>query len=184
MSLGFRKGLYATLIDGPVLTAASSSSCLPATKPTLSANFFDTLPQVLFIKLHGRISCVVTTPGTARFDVRLGGTVVWDSLAIPLNVVAQVTVPFDLEIMLTLRAIGSAASFMGVGRFTSHAVVGAAAPGTGGATSEMLPYNTAPVVGSTFDTEVSQQLDMNFTQTVGTGSMTVHQAVFESPRWE
>jgi hypothetical protein len=184
MALGYRKGLYASQIDGPTLTAAAAATMLPATKITLIPNFFDAIGQVFLIKVHGRISCAVTTPGTARFDVRLGGTVIWDSLAIPLNIVAQVTVPYELDIMLTLRGIGSAATFIGVGRFTSHAVVGAAAPGTGGATSEMLPYNTAPVVGTSFDTEVSQQVDMFFTQTAATGSMTAHQIFFESPRWE
>ncbi len=184
MSLGYRKGLYSTQIDGPTLTAAAAATCLPATKPTIPANFFDVIGQVLLVKAYGRISNAVTTPGTARFDLRLGGTVIFDSLAIPLNIVIQTTVPWELEIMLTLRAIGSAANFMGAGRFTSHAIVGAAAPGTEGATSEIIPYNTAPVVGGNFDSEVSQQIDMFFTQTVATGSMTLHQCFIESPRWE
>ena len=184
MSLGYRKGLYSTQIDGPTLTAAAAATMLPATKPTLPANFFDMIGQVFFVRAYGRISCAITTPGTARFDLRLGGTVVFDTLAIPLNIVAQTTVPWELELMLTLRAIGSAANFMGMGRFSTRAIVGAAAAGTEGSTNEIVPYNTAPVVGGNFDSEVSQQLDAFFTQTVATGSMTLHQFVCESPRWE
>jgi hypothetical protein len=185
MSLGYRKGIITAQIDGPTLTAAASATCLPAAaRRTLGPNFFDAIEQTLIGKIMGRISCAVTTPGTARFDVRLGGTVIFDSLAIPLNIVAQVNVPFEFEFILTLRALGAAANFFPGGRFTSHALVGAPAPGTGPAGSELLPYNTAPAVGANFDSTIAQQLDCNFTQTVATGSLTVHQALFESHRWE
>lgn len=184
MSLGYRKGIYSSQIDGPTLTSAAAATCLPATKPTLPANFFDTIGQVLLLRLFGRISCAVTTPGTARFDVRLGGTVVFDTLAIPLNIVAQTTIPFSLEVMMIMRAIGSAGNFFGLGEFKSRAIVGSPAAGSGPAGVELVPYNTAPVVGGNFDTEVSQQLDVFFTQTVATGSLTVHEAFLESPRWE
>jgi hypothetical protein len=84
---------------------------------------------VLKVVLHGRISNVVTTPGTARFDIRMGpsGTiVVYDTGAMNLNVVAKTNVPFWLEVMLTCRAVGAgtASNFMGVGIFQSEAVVG------------------------------------------------------------
>jgi hypothetical protein len=37
-----------------------------------------------------------------------------------------------------------------------------------------LPYNTAPAVGTGFSSVVSQQMDLFFTQTVATGSITLH----------
>lgn len=185
MSLGYRKGIISAQVDGPALTAAAAASCLPpAALATLPANFFDAIGQTLIGRIAGRISNVITTPGTARFDIRLGGTVVFDSLAIPLNIVAKVNVPFEFEFMLTLRALGAAANFMGVGRFLSEAVVGSPLPSAGGSGVILLPYNTAPAVGGNFASTAGQQLDCFFTQTVATGSLTVHQALFESHRWE
>jgi hypothetical protein len=42
-----------------------------------------------------------------------------------------------------------------------------------------VPYNTAPVVGAGFDSTIANALDFRFTQTVATGSMTVHQFLIE-----
>jgi hypothetical protein len=184
MSLGYRKTLYVAQIEGPTLAAAAAATCLPATKPTLAAGAFDQIGQTLWGRLTGKISCAVTTPGTARFDVRLGGTVVFDSLAIPLNVVAKANVHFEFEFLLTLRAIGAAANFMQWGKFTSEAVIGSPLPTVGGSGVLLLPFNTAPVVGGNFDSQAAQSIDVFFTQTVATGSLNVEQAVFEAPRWE
>ncbi len=184
MSLGYRKTLYTAQTDGPTLTAAAAATCLPATKATLAAGAFDAIGQTLWGKLTGRISCAVTTPGTARFDVRLGGTVVFDGLAMNLNIVAKTSVHFAFEFLLTLRTIGSAANCMGWGKFESEAVIASPLPAVGGSGFFLLPLGTAPAVGGNFDSQAAQSLDVFFTQTVATGSLTVHQAVFEAPRWE
>jgi hypothetical protein len=184
MSFGYRKTIGVIHTDGPTLTAAAAATCLPATKSTIAAGAYDAEGQTLWGKLTGRISCVVTTPGTARFDVRLGGTVVFDSLAMPLNIVAKTNVHFEFEFLLTLRAIGSAANFEQWGKFTSEAVIGSPLPTVGGSGVLLVPYNTAPIVGGNFDSQAAQTLDMFYTQTVATGSLTVHQAVFEAPRWD
>lgn len=184
MSIGYRKTIYSAQVDGPTLTAATNATCLPATVPPLPGGYFDAIGQVLWGKLTGRISCAVTSPGTARFDVRLGGTVVFDSLAMNLNIVAKVNVHFAFEFLLTLRAIGAAANFEQWGQFTSEAVIGSPLPTVGGSGVLLVPYNTAPVVGGNFNSAVAQTLDVQFTQTLATGSLTVHQAVIESARWE
>jgi hypothetical protein len=185
MSFGYRKALVSQQADGPTLTAAAAATCLhAASKKTLAANFYEVFGHVLAIKAAGRISCAVTTPGTARFDVRFGGTVVFDSLAIPLNIVAKTNVPFELEIFMSMRTVGSAANFMGWGRFASEAVVGSPLPSVGGSGVIQLPYNVAPAVGGNFDATVSQLVDLFFTQTVATGSLTLHQYLLEAPTWE
>jgi hypothetical protein len=184
MSFGYRKCLATTQVQGPTLTAAAAATCLPLTKATLPAGAFDALGQTLWGRLTGRISCVVTTPGTARFDLRLGGTVVFDSLAMNLNIVAKVNVHFEFEFMLTLRTLGSVASFMQWGKFTSEAVIASPLPTVGGSGVLLVPYNTAPVVGATVDAQTALSIDSFFTQTVATGSLNVEQAVFEAPRWE
>jgi hypothetical protein len=139
---------------------------------------------MLKITLQGRISCVVTTPGTARFDVRMGpsGTiVVFDGGALNLNTTAKTTVPFWVEMVLTCRAVGTGTSsnFMGVGTFQSEAVVGSAANTAGGNGCLLMPVG-APAVGGGFDNTAANALDIFFTQTVATGSMTVHQYKVES----
>ncbi len=167
------------IADGPTLTAAARASCIPTgSRVTLPNNLFY-IGRVMKVMIGGRISCVVTTPGTARFDICLGaaGTViVFDTLALNLNVVAKVTVPFYFEAKLVCRAVGSGTStnFFPMGcYFTSEAVVGAPLPTVGGNGSLMVPVGT-PAVGAGFDNTAASILDVFFTQTVATGSMTVH----------
>src|SRR6266851_6353280 len=129
--LGFRVAsvLVSATGDGPTLTAAAAASCLPGSGQfTLPANFFTAIGKRVTISAQGRISCVVTTPGTARFDVRLGGTVVFDTGALNLNVVAKTNVPWWIEIPLTCRATGpgAAANLIGFAMYQSEAIVGAA----------------------------------------------------------
>jgi len=123
----------------------------------------------------------VTTPGTARFDVGLGGVVAFDSLAIPLNIVAKTNVGWWLEILLTCRTIGqsTSATLMGQGFWTSEASIGAPAAAAGAPGSFILPYAVAPAVGTGFDSTSALALDLFFTQTVATGSMTLHQYLLE-----
>ena len=177
---------YAPLVisytDGPTLTAAAAASCIPVgSKITLPNNFWS-LGKKLHITLAGRISNVVTTPGTARFDVRTGpasATVAFDSGALLLNIVAKTNVPFLVEIDLTCSAIGTGTSTVlrGVGRFESESVIGSPANTAGGNGSLLFPVlATSSTTGSIgFDNTLANQLDIFFTQTVATGSMTVHQ---------
>jgi hypothetical protein len=172
---GWVETLITSQIDGAALTAAAAASAIPAAaKFTLPANFFS-VGKVLKVEAAGRISTVITTPGTARFDVRFGGTAVFDGLAMLLDTAAGHTnMPWHLEILMTCRVIGAAASLMGVGKFTSEVVRGAGTMPLGVMTA-MLPWNSAPAVGATFDSTATQAVDLFFTQTVATGSMTCHQ---------
>jgi len=92
-----------------------------------------------------------------------------------LNIVAKTNVPWELEIDLTCRAVGAvtASNLMGIGRFTSEAYRGSPVPSVGGNGTLMVP-TTAPAVGTGFDNTAANVIDMFFTQTVSTGSMTVH----------
>jgi hypothetical protein len=171
-------------VAGPTLTAAAAASCIPTPgRIVLPSNFFE-IGDVLKLTLAGQISCAVTTPGTARFDVRMGpsGTiVVFDTGALNLNIVAKTNVPFWLEILLTCRAIGAstASNFMGIARFQSEAVIGSVANTVGGNGSLLAPVG-APGVGTGFDVTAANAIDVFFTQTVATGSMTVQQYLAES----
>lgn len=165
--------------DGAAITAASRTSCLPAAtgSPKLA------LPsgliaenQMYALRAFGRISCVVTTPGTARFDLSLGGVVVFDTGAINLNIVAKTNVTWWLDVLLAVRARGGGTSALlfGIGTWTSEAVIASPTAATGGNGVVTVPYNTAPVVGGGFDSTQANPIDFSFTQTVATGSMTLH----------
>lgn len=168
--------------DGPALTAAAAASCVPTYVPTTLAAGYWQVGRIWRLRATGRISCAVTTPGTARFDLRLGGIVAFDTLAIPLNIVAKTNVRWDLDVLLTCRAVGSgtSANLIGSGHWLSEANILTALPATGpGPGGCLVPFNTAPVVGSGFNSQSALTLDMFFTQTVATGSMTLHQLVIE-----
>lgn len=163
--------------DGPTLTAAAAASCLPTYLPTTLPAGYWSIGRAWRLRAAGRISCAVTTPGTARFDLRLGGTVVFDTLAMPLNIVAQTNVPWWLDVLITCRAVGSgtSANLFGQGLWLSPASINTAAPSTGpGPGGQLVPYNTAPAVGGGFNSQSALTVDLFFTQTVATGSMTLH----------
>lgn len=168
--------------DGPTLTAAAAASCVPTYIPTTLPAGYWQIGRVWRTTISGRISCAVTTPGTARFDLRLGGVVAADTLAIPLNIVAKTNVPFRVELISTCRAVGSgtSANLITQGYWLSEAGLNTAVPATGpGPGGNTLPYNTAPVVGTGFNSQSALTLDCFFTQTVATGSLTVHQFLIE-----
>jgi hypothetical protein len=168
-------------VAGAAITAASETSLLPAAQvKTLPANFF-AVGRTLRIRASGLISTVITTPGTLRFKVKLGSVAVFDSLAIlPDAAAAHSAKGWDLEILLTCRAVGSgtSANLWGSGKFTSEVVAGSGTMPLG-ALVAMLPWNSTPAAGSGFDSTATQALDLTFTQTVATGSITLEQYFVE-----
>jgi len=166
--------------DGPVLTAAAAAICLPSTAlVTLYPNFW-AVGRTMRIKASGRISSIITTPGTARFDVRMTSSVVFDSLAILLDTVAaHANVGWLLEIILTCRAIGPTGNLFGQGKWICEDILGVPATAPKGVLSAILPWNSAPAVGGNFDTTVAHILNLYFTQTEATGSLTLHQFIAE-----
>lgn len=170
--------LVISSVDGPTLTAAAAASCIPTPARIILPNNFWYLGKKIRVGFSGRISCAVTTPGTARFDFRTGpsGTIIaYDSGALNLNVVAKTTVPFLFELDLTCKAVGISTStqLAGLGRFVSEAVVGAPLPSVGGNGVLLCPVGT-PTLGTGFDNTLANAIDIFFTQTVATGSLTVH----------
>lgn len=180
MSLGFYETLASLNADGTALTAAARASLTQGATAT-GARFTMPANRVKIgdqFKLWaaGRISCAVTTPGTARFDLAAGATVIFDTLAIDLNIVAKTNVNWVLDVTGTVRAIGTTGNIFWQGFWLSEAnkltAVPTTGPGPGGA---MVPWNTAPVIGANYDTTISALWDFFFTQTVATGSVTLHQ---------
>lgn len=174
----WQETLVTAQVDGTAHTTAAALSIIPAAAAyTLPTNFF-AIGKQLLIKATGRFSTVVTTPGTFRFDVRLGATVVFDTQAIALATAdAYTNQAWELEILLTCRAIGSgtATTLFGQGHFASMNLAGSPATPPKGGLVAALPWNTAPAVGTGVDCTATQKVDLFFTQTVATHSVTLHQ---------
>lgn len=164
--------------DGSALSNSSSAtSILPAqAKFTFPANFFDYVGRKLKVSAQGRVSNIVTTPGTLTLDLRLGGTVVFNGGAMQLSTTAHTSVPWWWDVELTLRVTGSSAQFMGQGRFVSQAANISGADSTTGH-SVLLTPNTAPALGTAFDATAAEQLDLFAAfSTANTGNaITLHQ---------
>lgn len=166
------------ITDGPTLTAAARASCIPTAERIVLPNKFFYPGRRIKFSMSGRISCVVTTPGTARLDICMGSagtTIVFDTGALNLNVVAKTNVPWQFEAELICRAVGAGTSttFFPKAWFASEAVVGAPLPSAGGNGFLNVPVGT-PAVGAGMDNTAASALDVFFTQTVATGSFTVH----------
>jgi hypothetical protein len=171
------KGYTDTLVsqgaDGTAITASTTETRLQhsAAKCVLPAGYFEAPGKTLEIWLRGRISTVVTTPGTLTLRVKLGSTVTtgtgavtggvsaWDSGAIALNVAAKTNVTFGLHLLLTSQVIGDGAlaKLMGIGLLCSEALVGA----TAGQPLDFWLPASAPAQGAGFDSTAPQSLDMS-----------------------
>lgn len=180
----WQETLIASYTDGPAITnTVTQGSIIPTdAKVVLPANYFQ-LGTVLKITAQGRVSNVVTTPGTLLFQVLFGATAVYNNAAaaMNLNVVAKTNVTWWLEILMTCRAVGTAANLMGIGQWTSESVVGAPANTAGGAGSLFIPAS-APAVGSNFDSTVSQAIDLQakFSVATATTSIQTHEYKVEA----
>jgi hypothetical protein len=169
--------LISSAVDGTAVTGTSTGSVLPAAaKLTTAANFFGHAGQMLRIHAAGRVSNIVTTPGTLTLAVALGPTsniTAWSSGAVSLNATAKTNVSWTLDLVLTVRAVGSgtSANLIGVGNWTSESVVGSA---SGTALSALCPAS-APAVGTGFDSTVSNILDLQATFSLTGNSITCHQ---------
>lgn len=156
--------------DGTALTASTTPTSIlnPAARFTLPANLL-LIGTKLHVKASGRVS-TVTTPGTLTLDMRFGATaVIFNGGAITLNATAQTNASWVFDADLIVRSIGAStsATILGTATWSSRALVGSAASGTGYGGSAILP-DTAPVVGTGFDSTIANTVD--FFATWGTSN--------------
>jgi hypothetical protein len=180
---GWAESLITAETDGPALSGTAAASILPTgAKYVLPNNFFD-VGKKLRLHMWGRVSNIVTTPGTLTLDVRLNTTpiIVFTGGAMQLNAVAKTNVSWEAIISLTCRAIGNGttANLMGEGRWTSESVVGSPLPSAGGSGSLLMPAS-APAVGTGFDSTAANQVDVFGTFSLTGNGLTLHQYVLES----
>lgn len=179
MSLGFWETLTSIQAQGTAITAAARTSMTVGSTQarfTLPANKVKQVGDMFWLKATGIISSVVATPGTGRFDLGFGANVVFDTQAMSLNTTAKTSVPWILDVLGTVRAVGTNANIMWQGTWESEDLVGSPLPTVGGSGVVSVPYNIdPPVVGASFDSTVTQFIDFFFTQTLTTGSCSLNQ---------
>lgn len=176
----WKQTLMTAQIDGTALTNSTTAASIipPAAKYAIPSNLM-AIGMKFQVKASGRISTVVTTPGTLTLDLRLGAsTVIFNGGAMNLNVTAQTNATWEYEADLLVRSIGAStsATILGTGKFLSRALIGSAAVAAGYAGAAILP-DTAPVVGTGFDSTATQVLDFFGTWSVANAanSILVHQ---------
>jgi len=162
---GYASTLVAALGDGTALnTSTTETSILPAeSKILLPARYIDRPGKAFNLRVTGRLSNIVTTPGTLTLRVKLGATAniaVATSQAFALSTTAHTTVGFDLDLDLLVRAVGSgtAANIMANGHLVSEALGSSRAAVAGVADSAV--WQNTPVVGTGFDSSVVNQFDV------------------------
>ncbi len=152
----------AQLAGTNLVSFTTAASILPAqAKLTIPADEW-WLGRTLKIIAAGRISNVVTAQPTFTISVNFGATQVFTGGAMLCSTTAHTTVPWYLEILLTCRAVGATANLMGQGMFTSRAILDSGATAdliTGGHPGLLVP-ETTPAVGSNFDSNASQVVDL------------------------
>lgn len=180
----WQETVEAALVDGAALTntLTATSILIAASKPIIPATTLE-IGGRYRLTAQGRISTVVTTPGTLTLDTRFGSVIVANGGAMALNIVAKVNVPWALEWDFTVRSIGNGtlATLMHQGTWASEAVIASPLPTVGGAGTLMLP-NAAPAVGTGFDSTVAITVDLFATWSVANAanSIQVHQFMLES----
>jgi hypothetical protein len=166
---GYRSTLIEAQIDGTAFnTSATETTLLPAvTKIVLPGGYINRIGKRFRVTASGRVSNIITTPGTLTFKFKLGPTAniaVATSQAIQLNAVAKTNVSWFLALVMTTRAIGSGttATLFPEGYWLSESVVGSGLPSATGAGA--APWQAAtPVVGTGFDSSVANQVDLTAT---------------------
>lgn len=177
-SQGFRERILEIYEDGSALASSTiQTSLLPASakEATLGAGILRVAKTIAF-EFSGRISTVVTTPGTLALALRLGTVDIFASGSMTLNTTAQTNMHWSLkgEVVCRARGISTSTTFFPKGcEFKSHAVIGSPAPTAGGCGVHLLPYNAAPAVGSGLDFSVSQMIDLLATWSVSNASNSI-----------
>lgn len=177
-SEAYTQTLVSSQAAGSSLSGSTSATSLLSgqAKYTLPANFIDVPGKAFRIRAAGRISTVVTTPGTMTLDIRFNSTpiIVSTSQAFALNIVAKSSVAWFLDLDLIVRAVGAStsATIMGMGTWSSEAVIGAPLPSVGGIGTHSWQASS-PAVGSGFSSTVANVVDLFGTWSVNSGSNSI-----------
>ncbi len=184
-SQGWEQAIVNAQAAGSSVSNTTTSTTLLPTHAlfTLPANFFNVGTLLKFTSI-GQISNVVTTPGTITLDVRFGAVVVFNGGAAQMSTTAHTTLPYWWEAISTCRAIGSgtSANLMSQGRLTGQMISATAVADSTSTHGTLLTPNTAPAVGTGFDSTATQQINhfVTFSVTTNPTNITLQQWIVES----
>jgi len=172
----WNQSLVTQQVDGTALASSTTATSLlaPAARFTLPANLLQ-VGTKLRVVASGRVSTLTASPGTLALDVRLGAsTVIFNGGAMNLNTTAQTNASWSYDAELVVRSIGNGtvATILGTGTFSSRALIGSPAIASGYGGTALLP-DTAPVVGTGFDSTVAQTLDFFGTWSVSNAANSI-----------
>ena len=173
---GYESTLVEQQGDGTALnTSTTETSIIRAEcKILLPSGYINRVGRRFLIRATGRISNIATTPGTLTLRFKLGPTAniaVTTSTAIALNTTAKTNVGWFLDLGLTVRSIGSgtAATIFGQGSFQSESVVSSVA----GTANAAMWQQSAPAVGTGFDSSVANQIDLTAAWSISNASNSI-----------
>jgi hypothetical protein len=181
---GYQTTLVEAQGDGTAVTGTAEGSLLPGqAKISIPSGYLFRPGKRLHCVATGRISNIVTTPGTLTMRFKLGPTAniaVSQSAAWQLNAVAKTNVAWVLDMTMTVRTIGSGttATIFGNGQWTSESVVGSPVPASGGP-GGLLWQPSAPVVGTGFDSTVDNLIDLTAQFSLTGNSIQLHTFALE-----
>jgi hypothetical protein len=175
-SPGYVDTLARAETDGPVLaTFTTRASMTPAhARYTTPTTGFWQVGKVLRVHARGRISTF--TSGTFTFSFGVGSVDAWASQALTM-VASQTNQTFDLDLLMTVRAVGAGgsatANLIGVGNLNAGAAITAA--------TTLLPA-TAPAIGTSFDPGAASVLDLMLACSVSNAAngATLHEYTLEA----
>lgn len=158
-------------------TYTTAKSMLTSATATEASSGFVTLPAGFFqrgafliIDFVAAISNRVTGPDTFTIQIMLGAVIAFTTGAITLTTTAHTNIPLRGHIELECRTVGSGtlAALVGLATMTGQMIQQG---GTAGADSATLSNtinmpNTAPAVGTGFDSTVANTLDFFVAQSV------------------
>lgn len=157
-------------------TYTTAKSVLTSATATGASSGFITLPPGFFqlggrleIDIDAGISNRVTGPDTFTVQVMIGSVIAFTTGAINLTTTAHTTIPAHGRILLSCRSVGSGtlATLMGQSIWNGQMIAMAAsiADNAAGSGYAMGP-NTAPAVGTGFDSTIANTLDLFVAQSV------------------
>lgn len=173
--------IYTIIADGTAVTGVTVATIL-VPDFTLPANYF--IPgRTLRYTLYGRLSTVITTPGTLTMGLRyggIGGTVLATSGAYaPDPTAASTNLTFWVEYVVVCRSAGAAGTVMCVGRmFLGDWDDASVATQFANVAMEVIPAS-APATAA-INTTTANALTIYVTPSVTTASIQAHVAILES----
>lgn len=173
--------------DGVAVTGASKTALTQDTIMTLPGNYFDQVGKMVWFRVMGKYSNVITTPGTYTFTLSWGGsggtTLVVSGAMTPEAVAARTDNLWYVDMWVKALAVGALTTSLTLMAYGKVEMANDVVPSTQALwiARYMPPGQTAVANVASLDGTVAKALTLSVTPTVATGSMTVRDAWITGP---